>query len=62
MWSLGVILYELLSNELPFYADDSLKHYLNILNQPLNLDDDKLWSNVSEEAKDLVIKLLERNP
>ena len=62
MWALGVILHELLTTELPFYSDNALEFKQNIVNQSLKLDDVELWQSVSEEAKDLVNKLLEKDP
>lgn len=61
MWSLGVILHELLSSQLPFYAEDNKKYMENIVRQKLTLDDER-WSAVSDDAKDLVRCLLCKNP
>ena len=57
-WSLGIILYELLSSEIPFEHSDSLKFYRNIAHKPLDMKKVASWKNVSANAKDLVIKLL----
>lgn len=62
MWGLGVILHELLSTELPFYSDNETEYKRNIVKQKLQLQNESAWQKVSEQAKDLVEKLLDKNP
>lgn len=62
VWGLGIILHELLSSKLPFYADDDEAYKKNIVSQKLHMDDPEFWNDVSSEAKDLVTKLLDKNP
>ena len=62
LWGLGVILHELLSTELPFFSTDENTYKSNIINQPLVLNSTSLWDTVSMEAKDLIYKLLDKNP
>ena len=62
MWGLGVILYQLLSSELPFYSKYSKTHIQRIVKQEITFDDNKIWNDVSAEAKDLLKKLLDKNP
>lgn len=62
MWGLGVILHELLSTRLPFYAEDDDKFKYNIIKMKLSFKDPNEWADVSKEAKDLVSKLLEKDP
>lgn len=50
-------MYEMLVGIPPFYDDDKEQLYYNVQNEPVTLPDD-----ISEEAKDLIIKLLEKNP
>lgn len=61
LWSLGVILYVLLSGYLPFYAEQKKQTYKLIVTGDYDFDD-PVWDPISAEAKDLVTKLLEINP
>ncbi|KAI9593400.1 kinase-like domain-containing protein [Syncephalis fuscata] len=59
LWSLGATLYYMLSNKLPYKADDSSTtedYIINILNSPLNFGDS--WDGVSEKARNLICGLL----
>lgn len=55
---LGVLLYEMLTGLTPYYADTKEQLYQNILKGPLRMPS----KGISEEAKDLIVKLLNRNP
>uniref|UniRef100_A0A673JRH5 Myosin light chain kinase family, member 4a n=1 Tax=Sinocyclocheilus rhinocerous TaxID=307959 RepID=A0A673JRH5_9TELE len=57
MWSLGVITYMLLSGLSPFLGDDDNETLNNILACQWNFQEDE-FSEVSEEAKDFISKLL----
>jgi len=61
MWSIGVILYILLCGFPPFY-DDSNKRLYNLIVTGSYSFPDPYWSDVSENAKDLVKKLLVIDP
>ena len=63
MWGLGVILHELFSTKLPFYHEDEIIYKQNIIEKQLNIDSKhQIWSSVSTEAKELVERLLDKNP
>ena len=58
MWSLGVVLYNVISGDSPFFED---RLYDQILNGEFNLIDDT-WNVVSAEVEDLVCQLMYVNP
>eukprot|EP00897_Mesotaenium_endlicherianum_P007632 jgi/Mesen1/6898/ME000353S05922 len=61
LWSLGVILYILLSGQAPFWAETDEKILWAVENEPLTFKG-RAWRGVSESAKDLVACLLNRDP
>ncbi|KAI9590943.1 kinase-like domain-containing protein [Syncephalis fuscata] len=59
LWSLDATLYYMLSNKLPYKADDSSTtedYIIDILSSPLNFGDG--WDGVSEKARNLICGLL----
>eukprot|EP00026_Physarum_polycephalum_P004256 Phypoly_transcript_04273.p1 GENE.Phypoly_transcript_04273~~Phypoly_transcript_04273.p1 ORF type:complete len:440 (+),score=72.01 Phypoly_transcript_04273:858-2177(+) len=56
-WSLGTIIYELLTGLPPFYSENPVHMQDKILNEPLVTPD-----HLSPAAKDLLAKLLHRDP
>jgi calcium-dependent protein kinase len=57
MWSCGVILYVMLCGYPPFDGDTEEEILLNVQSGEYDFDDE-VWDKVSEEAKDLIKKLL----
>ena len=60
LWSCGVILYVMLSGEPPFYGENDDEIYSQILTADVKFDQN-IWEDISEEAKDLIRKLLVKN-
>ncbi|OIW01467.1 hypothetical protein TanjilG_19393 [Lupinus angustifolius] len=61
VWSAGVILYILLSGVPPFWAESEQEIFEQVLHGDLDFTSDP-WPQISESAKDLVKKMLVRDP
>ena len=61
IWSLGVILYFMLFEELPFYDSDVVRLYRKILDGKYKIPKDKI-NLVGKDAVDLIKKILEKEP
>ncbi|THU61812.1 hypothetical protein C4D60_Mb07t27210 [Musa balbisiana] len=61
VWSAGVIIYILLSGVPPFWAETEQGIFEEVLHGSLDFQSDP-WPSVSESAKDLVRKMLVRDP
>ena len=61
MWSMGVILYALITCTLPFMAD-TVKETNNLVVNSEERYDQNEWTRFKEEAKSLVKGLLEKDP
>lgn len=61
IWSVGVILYLMLSGNPPFTGNRSAILIEKIKNSPLDFEGE-IWNSVSNQAKNLLTKMLEKNP
>ncbi|KAL6145425.1 hypothetical protein ACLB2K_056113 [Fragaria x ananassa] len=61
VWSAGVMIYILLSGVPPFWGETEQEIFEEVLHGDLDFSTDP-WPNISEDAKDLVKKMLVRNP
>jgi calcium-dependent protein kinase len=60
LWSCGVIMFYLLSGELPFFSLNEQEISVKIMISPVTFNNG-VWDNISDTAKDLISKLLERD-
>ena len=63
VWSLGILLYELLFKKPPWYGSSAPDLFKNIKNQPLNLEpeeDSKLFYELDEDIQDLLTTMLKK--
>jgi phototropin len=58
-WSFGIILYEMFYKKTPFKGGRRLDTFNNIVNYPLFFP---AYKSISIDYKDLIVKLLDRNP
>ncbi|KAI8994980.1 kinase-like domain-containing protein [Pilobolus umbonatus] len=61
LWSVGVILYTLLSGYTPFWGEDQASLFESIMSGQYEYDEE-YWADISLSAKDLVDRLLTFNP
>ncbi|XP_062091827.1 calcium-dependent protein kinase 2-like [Humulus lupulus] len=61
IWSAGVILYFLLSGRLPFSGDSEEEVGRKVVHDDLDFSSDP-WPSISEGAKDLVRRMLDKDP
>ena len=63
VWSLGVITYQLLSGRTPFESRDIKKIDRNINRKKITFDntEHEYWNDISDNAKDFILKCLDRN-
>ena len=61
VWSLGVILFAMLSGNVPFPGKSDQEIFTKIKNAPLTFSQ-PCWSSISDEAKFLIRKMLEKRP
>ena len=61
MWSMGVILYIMLSGYPPFYHTETEKIFAQIEKGDFDFPD-PYWTKISESAKDLITRCLKVDP
>jgi len=61
IWSLGVILYIMLCGYPPFEGDNNKEIFKRVLQQKLEFDPED-WTKISDEAKDLISRMLQKDP
>mmetsp|Transcript_2606 Transcript_2606/g.3461 ORF Transcript_2606/g.3461 Transcript_2606/m.3461 type:complete len:374 (+) Transcript_2606:75-1196(+) len=62
MWSLGVLMYLLISASFPFEHPNGSKMVQKILAGKFSFSEEEGWDRVSDDAKDLILHLLVVNP
>ncbi|KAI8369677.1 kinase-like domain-containing protein [Blakeslea trispora] len=61
IWSVGVIMYTLLSGYTPFYGEDQNELFQCIMKGEYEFDEE-YWGEISDEAKDLINQMLTFDP
>ena len=63
VWSLGVITYQLLSGRTPFESRNVKKIDYNIKRKKITFEntEQEYWNDISQDAKDFILKCLDRN-
>ncbi|EAR94959.1 kinase domain protein (macronuclear) [Tetrahymena thermophila SB210] len=62
IWALGVVMYTMLANRYPFGQNCKSKLQIQTQIQKEQVVFGKEWDTISDEAKDLINKMLEKNP
>jgi len=61
VWSVGVVLFVMLVGYPPFYGETDAEIAEQVMNAEVDLTQAR-WTNISDEAKDLITRLLNKNP
>jgi len=56
-WTLGILIYEMLVGDPPFYAENQMGTYANIMKGDMNFPE-----GLSPEAHDIILQFTNRNP
>jgi len=62
MWSAGVMMYLLLSGQMPFKANSMMDLSREVMMGRVSMGDETVWKKVSVSAKDLLSRMLQTRP
>ena len=61
MWSIGVIIFQLISGKLPFDSPNQEELFSKVMSTDYEFKPSSFWNTVSKQCKDLIEQLIEPN-
>ena len=62
IYSVGALMHALISAQLPFWDEDRTQRKIKVCNEALDLTENFYLSALSDDAKDVLLRMLTKNP